>query len=69
MNALGNPADWADLLDSMVPDILRLTIASWESLPPLPPDERRTTSHSHCAAPSGRIVRLEIFPFRFILNK
>ena len=39
MNVFGNAADWADLLDSMVPDILRLTIATWESLPPIAPDE------------------------------
>lgn len=40
MNVLGNPADWADLLDPMVPDILRLTVAAWESLPPIAPDEK-----------------------------
>ena len=40
MNVLGNPADWADLLDPMVPDILSLTIAAWESLPPIGPDEK-----------------------------
>ena len=40
MNVLGNPTDWADLLDPMVPDILRLTIAAWESLPPIAPDEK-----------------------------
>ena len=40
MNHLGNPADWADLLDPMVPDILRLTIASWKLLPPIPTDEK-----------------------------
>lgn len=40
MNILGNPADWADLLDPMVPDILRLAVAAWESLPPIAPDEK-----------------------------
>lgn len=40
MSVFGNPADWADLLDPMVPHILRLTIAAWESLPPIPPDEK-----------------------------
>lgn len=40
MNVLGNPADWADLLDPMVPDILSLTIAAWESLSPIAPDEK-----------------------------
>lgn len=40
MNVLGNPAAWADLLDPMVPDILSLTVAAWESLPPLAADEK-----------------------------
>ena len=40
MNIQGNPADWTDLLDSMVPAILSLTISSWESLPPIPSDEK-----------------------------
>jgi hypothetical protein len=29
----GSPADWVNLIDSQVPDILALVIASWESLP------------------------------------
>ena len=37
---LGNPGGWADLLDTMVPAILRLTIAAWESLPPVAPEEK-----------------------------
>ncbi len=33
MNPIGSPADWVDLIDSQVPDILALVIASWDSLP------------------------------------
>ena len=40
MNVLGNLADWTDLLDPMVPNILRLTIAAWESLLSIAPDEK-----------------------------
>ncbi len=40
MKVLGNPADWADLLNPMVPDILSLTIAAWESLSPIAPDAK-----------------------------
>ena len=34
MMHLGSPAEWVDLIDSQVPDILALVITSWESLPP-----------------------------------
>ena len=40
MNVLGNLADWTDLLNPMVPDILSVTIAAWESLPPIAADEK-----------------------------
>ena len=34
MTAIGSPADWANLLDSLVPEILALVIATWEEMPP-----------------------------------
>jgi hypothetical protein len=34
MTPIGSPADWANLLDSLVPDILALVIATWEEQPP-----------------------------------
>lgn len=38
MTPIGSPADWADLLDSLVPEILALVIATWEEMPH-PPDD------------------------------
>jgi hypothetical protein len=43
VSVFGDPANWADFLDPMVPDILRLTVAAWESLPPIAPDEKEDT--------------------------
>lgn len=40
MSVFGNPAEWSDLLDTMVPDILRLAVAAWESLPPIAADTK-----------------------------
>ena len=34
MSVIGQPADWADLIDSMVPDILKLVVEAWAQLPP-----------------------------------
>jgi len=40
LSVLGSPDQWVDLLDSMVPDILHLTVAAWESLPAIASDEK-----------------------------
>jgi len=40
VSVLGNPADWADLLDPMIPEILSVTCAAWESLPSIAADEK-----------------------------
>jgi hypothetical protein len=34
MTATGSTAEWADLLDSQVPDILALVVDTWEAMPP-----------------------------------
>lgn len=34
MTPVGSPAEWADLLDSLVPEILALVIATWQQMPP-----------------------------------
>lgn len=36
---LGDPQAWSDLLDSLVPEILAITLTAWESLPPIADDE------------------------------
>ena len=33
MNSVGTPDDWIDLIDSLVPDILKLIISTWEQMP------------------------------------
>ena len=33
MNLAGTPDDWIDLIDSLVPDILKLVISAWEQMP------------------------------------
>ena len=40
MSIIGTPTEWADLIDSLVPDILHLVIASWRHMPPPAPDDR-----------------------------
>jgi hypothetical protein len=37
MKAIGAPTEWIDLIDSMVPDILDLVVASWSSMPAIDP--------------------------------
>jgi hypothetical protein len=38
MRPAGSPSDWVDLLDSLVPDILALVIATWQGMAPPAPD-------------------------------
>ena len=33
MNSVGTPDNWIDLIDSLVPDILKLVISTWEQMP------------------------------------
>jgi hypothetical protein len=33
MTLIGSPADWANLLDTLIPEILTLVIATWEEMP------------------------------------
>lgn len=40
MKAIGVPNEWIDLIDSMVPDILDLVVASWLLMPAISPDSR-----------------------------
>lgn len=39
MSIIGNAAEWADLIDSMLPDILSLVLASWAEMSSPAPDE------------------------------
>ena len=40
MTVVGTAADWVDLLDSMVPDILSLVITTWETMQPQGQDNK-----------------------------
>ena len=40
MTVVGTPTHWVDLLDSMVPDILRLVITTWETMRPPSQDSK-----------------------------
>ena len=40
MTIAGIPTEWANLLDSLVPEILNLVIASWEEMPSPAPDDK-----------------------------
>lgn len=39
MSIVGSPTEWADLIDPLVPEILKLVIASWNEMPSPSPDE------------------------------
>ena len=40
MSVYGNAEQWQDLLDSLVPDIVELILAAWQTMPPIPPDSK-----------------------------
>jgi hypothetical protein len=40
LTTIGAPAQWAGLIDSMVPDILKLIVATWEEMPSPKSDDR-----------------------------
>lgn len=40
MSIIGAPSNWIDLIDSLVPDIIRVVIASWEGMSAPAPDAK-----------------------------
>ncbi len=40
MTLIGSPAEWVNLIDTLVPDILDLVITTWESMPSIASDAR-----------------------------
>ncbi len=49
MRVAGTPSDWANLIDSMVPDILDLVLAAWDAMPPPAPNVKEdSTTQSLC---------------------
>lgn len=39
MSVIGTSTEWSDLIDSMLPEVLALVLASWENMPSPAPDE------------------------------
>jgi hypothetical protein len=49
MSLLGAPTEWLDLIDSLVPDILDLIVATWNDMPSLQPDTlENPTTETFC---------------------
>lgn len=40
MSVYGNPEQWQDLLDSLVPDIIELVLSAWQTMPSIAPDSK-----------------------------
>jgi enamine deaminase RidA (YjgF/YER057c/UK114 family) len=59
----GSPADWVNLIDSQVPDILALVIASWESLPAPAANELENSITNRLCARMQNAPNRETFPF------
>ena len=63
MSHFGSPADWVNLIDSQVPDILALVIASWESLPAPAANELENSITNRLCARMQNAPNRETFPF------
>jgi len=63
MTHFGSPADWVDLIDSQVPDILDLVIVSWESLPAPAANELENNITNRLCARMQNAPNRETFPF------
>lgn len=59
----GSPDNWVDLIDSQVPDILALVIASWESLPEPASNELENSITNRLCARMQNAPNRESFPF------
>ncbi|MFH1747236.1 MAG: hypothetical protein ABIG44_09365 [Planctomycetota bacterium] len=59
MNVIGSPTNWADLLEQMLPQLLRLTIDTWRALPGrLGSDREDDITNALCSAlRANRTVR------------
>ena len=66
MAVVGTPAEWADLIDPLVPQILTLVIATWEQMPPPAPDggEDDITTALCRALQQNRTARSLMFQIR-----
>jgi hypothetical protein len=63
MTHFGSPADWVDLIDSQVPDILALVISSWKSLPAPAANEHENNITNRLCAKMQNAPNREMLPF------
>jgi hypothetical protein len=63
MRHFGSPADWADLIDGQVPDILALIIDSWQALPAPAANELENSITNRLCAKMQNAPNREMFPF------
>lgn len=64
MTHLGSTADWVDLIDSQVPQILGLVIETWEKLPPPAANEREDPVTNRLCSALQRCPDRAAYPFR-----
>jgi hypothetical protein len=64
MTHLGSTAEWVDLLDSQVPQILALVIETWEKLPPPAANEREDPVTNRLCSALQRCPNRADYPFR-----
>ena len=64
MTHVGSAAEWVDLLDSQVPDILALVIETWENLPPPAANEREDPVTNRLCSALQRCPNRADYPFR-----
>lgn len=51
MSVIGSPCEWADLIDPMIPEVLRLVVVTWRTMsPPLPDAKEDEITTALCRA-------------------
>jgi hypothetical protein len=63
MTHLGSPSDWANLIDSQVPDILALVVDMWERLPSPAANELEDMVTNRLCAALQRCPNRQSYPF------
>jgi hypothetical protein len=66
VSVIGLSTEWADLIDPMVPEILKLVVATWEAMPPPAPEESEDNiTNALCRAlQQNRTARQLMFQIR-----
>lgn len=64
MSSIGAPAEWVDLIDTLVPEILDLVIATWRDVPALAPDAHEDEISEHLCRSLQKAPRRANLPFQ-----